>query len=108
MFRLNVKNKLVWRSASASIVSISLLSLTTGCASYSDDELSRLDNKEKPSQCINMEPAQELKCKEREKTLALTLSKSCNSPFAYERNRCQAAQGKKDALLKASIKKHEK
>ena len=55
-----------------------------------------------------MEPAQKLKCKEREKTLALTLSKSCNSPYAYERNRCQTAQDEKEALLKASIKKHEK
>lgn len=108
MSRFNVKNKLKWRSVSASIVSISILALATGCASYSDDELTRLDNKEKPSQCVNMEPAQELKCKEREKTLALTLSKSCNSPYAYERNRCQAAQDKKEALLKASIKKREK
>ena len=98
----------MWRSAGASIVSISILALTTGCTSYSNDELTRLDNKEKPSQCVDMEPAQELKCKEREKTLALTLSESCNSPYVYERNRCQAAQDKKEALLKASIKKHEK
>jgi len=55
-----------------------------------------------------MDPAQEMKCKEREEALLIGLGadKNCNHPYDYEKNRCKSEQERDQKALDESLKKH--
>jgi hypothetical protein len=55
-----------------------------------------------------MDPTQEMKCKEREKSLLIGFGadKNCNHPYEYEKNRCKREQAKQKKALDESLKKH--
>ena len=90
------------------ILSVVILILINGCSTYSADDYGDPDVSMKESLCINMEPAQEMKCKEREKSLLIGLGadKNCNHPYEYEKNRCKSEQAKQKKALDESLKKH--
>lgn len=87
---------------------IVLIVFFSGCSSYSTDDYGESGVNRKVSSCINMEPAQAMKCKEREESLQLGLGadKNCNHPYEYERNRCKSEQAKHQKALDESLKKH--
>ena len=64
-----------------------VLILANGCSTYSKEDYGNSAVSNKESSCINMEPAQEMKCKEREKSLIIGLGadKNCNHPYEYEK-----------------------
>lgn len=97
---MNLKFKLIFSAL--------IIVLANGCSTYTKDDYGdpRVNNKE--SSCINMEPAQEMKCKEREDSLLIGLGadKNCNHPYEYEQNRCKNEQAKQKKALKESLKKH--
>jgi hypothetical protein len=97
---MNIKLKL--------ILSIVIVIFTNGCSSYSTEDYGDADDSKKESLCINMEPALEMKCKEREKVLIIGLGadKNCNHPYKYEQNRCKNEQEKQKNALNESLKKH--
>ena len=78
------------------ILSTVILILANGCSTYSADDYGNPNVSNKESLCINMDPAQEMKCKEREESLLIGLGadKNCNHPYEYERNRCKREQSK--------------
>lgn len=90
------------------ICSSVILLLTSGCSTYSAEDYGDPDVSEKKSLCINMEPAQEMKCKERENNLQIGLGadKNCNHQYEYERNRCKSEQAKQKKALDESLEKH--
>jgi hypothetical protein len=90
------------------ILSPVILALASGCSTYSTEDYGDADVSKKESLCLNMEPAQEMKCKEREESLLIGLGadKNCNHPYEYERNRCKSEQAKQKKSLDESLKKH--
>lgn len=90
------------------IFSVVILILTTGCSTYSTEDYGDPEVSNKESLCKNMEPAQEMKCKERENSLLIGLGadKNCNHPYEYEKNRCKNEQAKQKKALDESLKKH--
>jgi hypothetical protein len=90
------------------ILSSMIIVLANACSSYSTEDYGESGVNKKESLCVNMEPAQEMKCKEREKSLIIGLGadKNCNHPYEYEKNRCKSEQVKKQKALEASLKKH--
>ncbi len=90
------------------ICSAVILILANGCSTYSVEDYGVPDVSRKESLCINMEPAQEMKCKEREKSLLIGLGadKNCNHPYEYEKNRCKSEQAKQKKALDESLEKH--
>jgi hypothetical protein len=82
----------------------------SGCSTYSEEDYGEAEANKRESSCVNMEPAQEAKCKEREQTLIISLGadENCNHPYEYERNKCKNAKVKKKKLLDESLKKHVK
>ncbi|WDE08574.1 hypothetical protein SG34_032135 [Thalassomonas viridans] len=97
---MNLKLKLAFSAV--------ILILTNGCATYSAEDYEDPNASTKESLCINMEPAQEMKCKEREKSLLIGLGadKNCNHPYEYGRNRCRSEQARQKKALDESLKKH--
>jgi len=97
---MNLKLKLIYSAV--------ILILANGCSTYSVEDYGVPDVSKKESLCINMEPAQEMKCKEREKSLLIGLGadKNCNHPYEYEKNRCKSEQAKQKKALDESLKKH--
>ena len=81
-----------------------------GCSTYSEEDLGEAETNKRDSLCVNMEPAQEAKCKEREQTLIISLGadKNCNHPYEYEKNKCKNEKVKQKKLLDESLKKHVK
>lgn len=82
--------------------------LLNGCTTYSEEDYGEPDIRKNESLCVNMEPAHELICKEREKKLVISLGadKNCNHPYEYEKNRCKNEKIKQKKLLDESLKKH--
>jgi len=82
--------------------------LVNGCSSYGPDDYAVPYATNKKSSCINTEPAQEMKCKEKEESLLIGLGadKNCNHPYEYEMNRCRKEQAKRQKALDESLKKH--
>ncbi|MCJ8321057.1 MAG: hypothetical protein MJK12_15565 [Colwellia sp.] len=97
---MNLKLKLIFSAV--------ILILANGCSSYSVEDYGDTDVSKKESLCINMEPAHEMKCKERENSLQIGLGadKNCNHPYEYEKNRCKSEQAKLKKALDESLKKH--
>ncbi len=97
---MNLKFKLIFSSV--------ILILANGCSTYSVEDYESSDASQKKSSCVNMEPAQEMKCKESEESLLIGLGadKNCNHPYEYERNRCKSEQAKLKKVLDESLKKH--
>jgi len=97
---MNLKLKLIFSAV--------ILILANGCSTYSEEDYGDPDFSKKESLCINMEPAQEMKCKEREESLLIGLGadKNCNHPYEYEKNRCKSEQAKQKKALDDSLKKH--
>jgi len=97
---MNLKLKLIFSAV--------ILILANGCSTYSAEDYGDPDVSKNESLCINMEPAQEMKCKEREKSLLIGLGadKNCNHPYEYEKNRCKSEQAKQKKALDESLKKH--
>ena len=97
---MNFKFKLIFSSVT--------LMLVNGCSTYSVEDYGSADASQKKSTCVNMEPAQEMKCKEREESLLIGLGadNNCNHPYEYERNRCKGEQAKQKKALDESLKKH--
>ena len=85
-----------------------ILILTSGCSTYSAEDYGDLNASKKESLCINMDTAQEMKCKERENSLLIGFGadKNCNHPYEYEKNRCKSEQAKQKKALDESLKKH--
>jgi len=77
---MNLKFKLIFSAV--------ILILTNGCSTYSEEDYGDSDVSKKESLCINMEPSQEMKCKESENSLQIGLGadKNCNHPYEYEKN----------------------
>tara|TARA_B110000211_G_scaffold110093_1_gene127832 strand:+ start:3010 stop:3315 length:306 start_codon:yes stop_codon:yes gene_type:complete len=96
---MNLKFKLIF--------STMVLILANGCSTYSKEDYGNPAVSNKESSCINMEPAQEMKCKEREKSLIIGLGadKNCNHPYQYEKNRCKSEQKKQQKALNKSLEK---
>jgi len=98
---MNLKFKLIF--------STMVLILANGCSTYSKEDYGNPAVSNKESSCINMEPAQEMKCKEREKSLIIGLGadKNCNHPYEYEyeKNRCKSEQKKQQKALNKSLEK---
>ncbi|WP_286266972.1 hypothetical protein [Thalassotalea atypica] len=90
------------------ILSAMMLVLTCGCSTYSTSDYGTTDVIKKESLCVNMEPAQEMKCKEKEESLLIGLGAdgNCNHPYEYEKNRCKSEQAKQRKALDQSLKKH--
>jgi len=90
------------------IFSAVILIFANGCSTYSAEDYGSSDASQKKSLCVNMEPAQEMKCKEREESLLIGFGadKNCNHPYEYERNRCKSEQAKNKKALGESLKKH--
>ena len=95
-------------SLPARLVYTSVVAMLMGCSAYSSDDYADSKAAKKESLCVNMEPAQEMKCKEQEKQLQIGLGadKNCNHLYDYERNRCLSEQKKKSEALAESLKKH--
>jgi hypothetical protein len=87
--------------------SLHILASYYGCSTYSKEDYGNPAVSNKESSCINMEPAQEMKCKEREKSLIIGLGadKNCNHPYEYEKNRCKSEQKKQQKALNKSLEK---
>lgn len=90
------------------ILTTVILIFTNGCSTYSADDYGDPDVSNNESLCINMEPAQEIKCKERENSLLIGLGadKNCNHPYEYEKNRCKRVQSRQKKALAESLEKH--
>ena len=90
------------------ILSAIVLLLTNGCSTYSPEDYADPNASKNDSLCINMYPAQEMECKERERALIIGLGadENCNHPYEYEENRCKNAQKKQKKALDESLKKH--
>ena len=90
------------------IISALISILANGCSSYSTEDYGEAGVSRKAASCVNMEPAQEMKCKEREESLLIGLGadENCNHPYEYEKNRCKSEQAKKQKALDESLKKH--
>jgi hypothetical protein len=90
------------------ILSIVILFLANGCSSYGIEDYGESEVSIKALSCANMEPAQEMKCKEREESLLIGLGadENCNHPYEYEKNRCKSEQAKKQKALDESLKQH--
>ncbi len=97
---MNLKFKLTFSTV--------ILILANGCSTYSVEDYGGPDVSKKESLCINMEPAQEMICKEREESLFIGLGsdRNCNHPYEYEKNRCRSEQAKQKMALDESLKKH--
>lgn len=97
---MNLKFKLIFSAV--------IIILANGCSTYSIEDYGEPGIKKKEFSCVNMEPAQEMKCKEREESLLIGLGadENCNHPYEYERNRCKSEQAKKQKVLDESLKKH--
>jgi len=97
---MNLKLKLICSSV--------IFLLANGCSTYSEENYGNSDVSKKDSLCINMDPAQKMKCKEREESLLIGLGadKNCNHPYEYEKNRCKSEQAKNKRALDESLKKH--
>ena len=97
---MNLKFKLIFSAV--------ILILTNGCSTYSEEDYGDSDVSNKESICINMEPSQEMKCKERENSLQIGLGadKNCNHLYEYEKNRCKREQENQQKALDESLKKH--
>ncbi|WP_085298749.1 hypothetical protein [Cognaticolwellia mytili] len=85
-----------------------VFSLLSGCTTYSTEDYKDSATSKKESSCINMEPAQEMKCKEKEKSLIIGLGadNNCNHPYEYEKNRCKSEKARQQKALDQSLKKH--
>lgn len=85
-----------------------IIILANGCSVYSEEDYGSSADSNKTSSCINMEPAQEMKCKEEEESLIIGFGadKNCNHPYEYEKNRCKKEQVKQEKALDESLKKH--
>jgi hypothetical protein len=90
------------------IFSTMIIILANGCSVYSEEDYGGSADSNKTSSCINMEPAQEMKCKEEEESLIIGFGadKNCNHPYEYEKNRCKKEQVKQEKALDESLKKH--
>jgi len=90
------------------VFSVAAVLLTNACSTYSTEDYGDADVEAKASLCTNMESAQEMLCKQRQKSLQLGLGadKNCNHPYEYERNRCKGEQAKQKQALAESLKKH--
>jgi hypothetical protein len=90
------------------IISALISILANGCSSYSTEDYGEAGVSRKAASCVNMEPAHEMKCKEREESLLIGLGadENCNHPYEYEKNRCKSEQAKKQKALDESLKKH--
>jgi hypothetical protein len=97
---MNFKHKLIFSTVT--------LMLANGCSTYSVEDYGDPDFSKQESLCINMEPAQEMKCKEREESLLLGLGaeNNCNHPYEYEKNKCKSEQAKQKNALEESLNKH--
>lgn len=84
--------------------------LTTACSSYKAEDLKNTKTTEQQTSCVNMDPAQEMKCKEREQSLILggTANGNCKHPYEYESNRCKREQAEQAKALDQALKKHTK
>ena len=96
------------------IYAVVIVMSLSGCstyreADYGEPESSSFENK-KESICVNMEPAQEAKCKERENKLIISLGadKNCTHPYQYQKNNCKNEKAKQKKLLDESLEKHTK
>lgn len=90
------------------VPSVLILIMASGCSSYSEEDYGERQLSSSNSSCENMEPAQEMKCKEGEKSLLIGLGadENCNHPYEYEKNRCKSEQAKRTKALSESLKKH--
>jgi hypothetical protein len=90
------------------ILSVMIIFFANGCSTYSTEDYGASDVRKNQSSCLNMEPAQEMKCKEKEESLLIGLGadKNCNHPYEYERNRCKSEQAKQKKALAQSLEKH--
>ena len=81
-----------------------------GCSIYSEEDYGEAEKYKIESSCVNMEPAQEVKCREREQTLIISLGadENCNHPYEYERNKCKNEKVKQKNQLDESLSKHVK
>lgn len=97
---MNLKLKLIFSTV--------IIILINGCSTYSTEDYGDPDVGKKESLCINMEPAQEMKCKETENNLLIELGadENCNHSYEYEKNRCKSEQAKQKKALDESLKKH--
>lgn len=84
--------------------------LTIGCSTYSEDDYGQTGEKAQQTSCKNMEPAQEMKCREMEEKLVLGVGadENCNHPYEYVRNKCMKEKAKNKKLLDDSLQKHKK
>lgn len=97
-------NKLLFNTLLLTIVTI-----LSGCSSYSEEDVAQVNTGKKESACVNMEPAQEQLCKDRERKLVLKVNQAnCQHPYQYEKNRCENEQENKKQLLNDSLSKHTK
>lgn len=92
------------------VCSALILALTTGCSAYKAEDLHDANATNKASSCVNMDPAQEMKCREREQSLILggSTNGNCNHPYDYESNRCKREQAEQAKALDQALKKHTK
>lgn len=92
------------------ISSLAIIFLASACSSYSTEDYAEPGASQKITSCINMEPAQQMICEEKEKSLIIGLGadKNCNHPYQYEKNRCKSQQAKQQKLLDESLKKHKR
>lgn len=90
------------------IMSTVILVFANGCSTYNTEDYEESSVSKRQSSCVNMDPAQEMKCKEREESLQIGLGadKNCNHPYEYEKNRCKREQAKTQQALDESLKKH--
>ncbi|NMP33463.1 hypothetical protein HII17_18100 [Thalassotalea sp. M1531] len=90
------------------ILATVILTLLSSCSAYQPEDYAKSGVSNKKSACVNMEPAQELKCKEREQQLLISFGadKNCNHPYDYEKNRCKNARSKQQKALDESLEKH--
>ncbi len=90
------------------ILTAVIIILINGCSTYGAEDYGDSEVSKNKSLCINMDPAQEMKCKERENSLLIGLGadKNCNHPYEYEKNRCKSEQAKKQKAHDESLKKH--
>ncbi|MDB2387119.1 hypothetical protein N9W21_07220 [Shewanella sp.] len=82
--------------------------LANGCHSYSAEDYGKAPVNKKASSCVNMDSAQEIKCKESEESTFMILGadENCNHPYEYERNRCLSEKANQQKALDESLKKH--
>jgi len=90
---------------------IVIFSFLSGCSTYRVEDYGEPDTglrgDRKESKCVNMESAQEAKCKERENTLVIFLGgdKNCSHPYQYQKNKCKYEKDKQKKLLDKSLDK---